>query len=148
MQIYKHRQTGNLLIITLGSGAALIAVLLAGAPSGSEKVVAGVALAILLLFMLLLWSLTVEVTSDHLHVRFGVGVIRKTIRIEDILDAQIVRNPWYYGWGIRLTPRGWLYNVSGFDAVELELQNNRRFRIGTDEPQQLLKAVNQARPGS
>jgi hypothetical protein len=32
-------------------------------------------------------------------------------------------------------------HVSGFDAVELELKNNRKFRIGTDDPQQLLTAV-------
>jgi hypothetical protein len=30
---------------------------------------------------------------------------------------------------------GW--NVSGLDAVELTLVSDRRFRIGTDEPEQL-----------
>ena len=139
--MYKHRQTGKLLLYTLGFGAAITAALLAGSPPGSERVVAGVALAILLLCILLLSSLTVVVTSDRLAVWFGIGVIRRTIRIQEIRDAHIVRNPWYYGWGIRLTPHGWLFNVSGFDAVELELKNNKRFRIGTDEPKQLLEAI-------
>lgn len=76
---------------------------------------------------------------------FGSGVIRKRFRVEDIRTARSVRNPWYYGWGIRLTPQGWLFNVSGFDAVELELNSNRKFRIGTDEPHRLRAAIHTAR---
>ena len=145
MQTYKHRQTGKLMFYTFGAAAVFTAALLAGAAPGSERIVAGAALGLLLLFLLLFWSLTVVVTSRDLVVSFGIGLIRRTILIQDIRDAQVVRNPWYYGWGIRLTPRGWLYNVSGFDAVELELKNNRRFRIGTDEPQKLLDAIQQSR---
>ena len=45
------------------------------------------------------------------------------------------------GWGIRLIPNGWLWNVSGLGAVELSLVNGQRFRIGTDEPEQLATAI-------
>jgi hypothetical protein len=31
-----------------------------------------------------------------------------------------------------------MYNVWGLDAVELELQSGKKFRIGTDEPAELL----------
>ena len=34
-----------------------------------------------------------------------------------------------------------LYNVAGMDAIELKLTNGRVFRIGTDEPDQLLQAI-------
>jgi hypothetical protein len=34
-----------------------------------------------------------------------------------------------------------LWNVSGFDAVELVLDDGRRFRIGTDEPLALAAAI-------
>ncbi len=46
---------------------------------------------------------------------------------------------WYYGWGIRgwLWPKMWIYNVSGFDAVEIKLKNGKMYRIGTDEPKKL-----------
>jgi hypothetical protein len=71
-------------------------------------------------------------------------LIRRRFRVEDIHHARIVRNPWYYGWGIRLTPHVWLFNVSGLDAVELELRDNHNFRIGTDDPQRLVKAIQQA----
>jgi len=143
MQIYRHRQVGTLILYALGLSAAMFVALLAIVQSGPGTAVVGVVLIILLVCLFLFWSLTVEVTSEHLAVWFGPGVIRKVFPMEKIRDAQIVRNPWYYGWGIRLTPHGWLFNVSGFDAVELQFQDNRRFRIGTDEPQQLLAAIRQ-----
>ena len=46
------------------------------------------------------------------------GLIRRRIRIADIRSAAAVRNRWYYGWRLRLTPHGWLYNVSGLNAVQ------------------------------
>jgi hypothetical protein len=98
-------------------------------------------LAILLLCLFLFWSLTVEVRRGQVQARFGSGLIRRTVQLADIQEARVVRNPWYAGWGIRLIPRGVIYNVSGFGAVELELSNGRRFRIGTDEPQALLEAI-------
>jgi len=33
-----------------------------------------------------------------------------------------------------------VYNVSGFDAVEIVLKNGRKDRIGTDAPQELAAA--------
>jgi len=142
MQIYKHRQVGTLILFALGFGVALTTMVLILVPA--RPVVAGLVLVILLLCIILFHALTVEVTADELVVSFGSGVIRKRFRIEDIRDARIVRNPWYYGWGIRLTPHGWLFNVSGLDAVELELKNNRKFRIGTDDPQQLITSIQTA----
>jgi hypothetical protein len=34
-----------------------------------------------------------------------------------------------------------LFNVSGLDAVEVELVDGKRIRIGTDEPQALVAAI-------
>ena len=144
MRIYKHRQVGKLILVALGFAAAVAAVLLAAVPSGPGAAVAGGVLLVLLAGLILFGSLTVEVSSARLAVWFGPGAIRKVFRMEDIQDARIVRNPWYYGWGIRLTPHGWLFNVSGYDAVELRFKSGRRFRIGTDEAQQLLAAIQQA----
>jgi hypothetical protein len=107
----------------------------------------GSILVVLTLAMILFCSLTIEVTDTRLLVSFGPGVIRKRFPIEDIRGVQIVRNPWYYGWGIRLTPHGWLFNVSGRDAVEIDLRDNRKFRIGTDEPLQLSAAIEKASRG-
>ena len=45
---------------------------------------------------------------------------------------------------MRIIPRGRLYNVGGVDAVELEMDNGRVVRVGTDQPDALLAAVNAA----
>jgi hypothetical protein len=52
-------------------------------------------------------------------------------------SCRIVTNPWYSGWGIRITPSGWLFNVSGFRAVEIQMKNGEAYRIGSDEPEKL-----------
>jgi hypothetical protein len=100
--------------------------------------------AFLVVVLFLFHSLTVTVTDEVVRAAFGPGLLGKTVRVDEIVDATDVRNRWWYGWGIRLTPHGWLYNVSGFDAVEIRLATGTRVRIGTDEPVALARAVRAA----
>jgi len=37
-----------------------------------------------------------------------------------------------------------IYNISGFDAVEIKMKDGKRYRIGTDEPKKLEVAITQA----
>jgi hypothetical protein len=96
------------------------------------------------LILLLFHSLTVEVDDWSIRLRFGVGMIRRTIPLEKVVLCQTIRNHWFLGWGIRYVFNGWMWNVSGFDAVELTYTNGRHFRIGTDEPRALEAAINRA----
>jgi len=41
----------------------------------------------------------------------------------------------------RQTPHGWMWNISGLDAVEIEYRDGKCFRIGTGDPQELLAAL-------
>jgi hypothetical protein len=59
----------------------------------------------------------------------------------------VVRNCWWYGWGIRRGPDFRLYNVSGLDAVELRLKSGEVRRIGTDDPLALAAALKPAARG-
>jgi hypothetical protein len=143
---YEHRQVSQLTIgaMVVGIVAAWIGL---GAAASQGQWTAAVALGLVMgLVPLQFGWLTVLVTSPALHVRFGIGWIRRRIPIANVRSVQLVRNRWYYGWGIRLTPHGWLWNVSGLDAVELELTSGRRFRIGTDEPKALEAAIRRALP--
>ncbi len=90
------------------------------------------------------FSLNISVSDKVIQCSFQWNVIQRTILLSDVQQVEIVRNPWYWGWGIRYTPRGWLWNVSGFDAVELTYDNGRHFRIGTDEPTELCAAIQNA----
>lgn len=85
--------------------------------------------------------LTVAVEPTEIVVEFGAGWPRRRIPRADVVSAHAVRNRWWLGWGVRLIPRGSMYNVWGLDAVELVLRSGKVFRIGTDEPDVLLAAV-------
>jgi hypothetical protein len=88
--------------------------------------------------------LTVAVDDQMLKIQFGLGVIRKAFALKEIEAYSVVKNRWYYGWGIRFTPHGWLFNVSGLSAIEIQMKSGKRYRIGTDDPDNLSKALDEA----
>lgn len=136
---YKHTQTGW---VTLAACVAVLILFeLLPTPPAARQFVWPIIVLVILLIASLMATLTVEVDDSLVRIKFGVGLIRKSFRLEEIASAQPVRNRWWWGWGIRLYPGGWLYNVSGLDAVELVMKNGKRFRIGTDEPQALADFI-------
>ncbi len=137
---YKHTQRGVTVLVFLGVGAAVIGGLFAAL---AFSLVGLAVLCLLAVMAALFGSLTVEIRDRTLLCRFGPGLIRKRWPLADIRSATVVRNPWYYGWGIHLTPRGWLYNVSGLGAVEIVLASGKKARIGSDEPEKLAEAIRQ-----
>ena len=90
-------------------------------------------------------SLTVGIDSETLSFRFGFGLVRKRFRLSEIVSAKPVRFRGHDGWGIHRLQNGWGYNVSGLDAVEIELSDGSAHWIGTDEPQALVAAIRNAR---
>ena len=94
-----------------------------------------------LILLGLFYGLTVEVNRDTVQLYFGFGLIHRSILREHIATVMQVRNGWWYGFGIRLTPHGWMWNISGLEAVELTYRDGKKFRIDTDEPEALLKAL-------
>ncbi len=141
---YEHTQRGTVILAALGTAGlvCVIATLVAALPV-LTLAVAAVLGAIAVLFR----SLTVTIDGTDLEVRFGSGPIRRRIPLADIEEATPVRNRAWYGWGIRLTPGGWMFNVAGLDAVQLRLRGGRKFRIGTDDPEGLARALAEATGG-
>ena len=86
-------------------------------------------------------TLTVEVDAEQVRARFGVGFIRKSIDVADIVRCEVVRTPSWWGWGIHWTPAGWLYNVSGRAAVRLDMRSQRPVMIGSDQAERLKAAI-------
>jgi len=136
--IYRHTQTGWLILTALL--VSLSALVVAAIQTPLRALFIPMAILFLALTVTMA-SLTVTVEGGWLEVRFGRGPIRRRIALADIRAVRRVRNRWLYGWGIRLTPHGWLWNIAGLDAVELDLEGGRRFRIGTDEPDALIAAL-------
>ena len=138
--IYRHTQVGTtiwlfLIIAFLGS---IVAVAFAGI-----AVMLIVAITGLFLFLIgwILGSLTVAIAGGNLSWWFGPGFWKKRVAIDEIESCEAVRNRWWWGWGIRYYGKGWLYNVSGLDAVEMTLKTGKSIRIGTDEPEALVAAI-------
>lgn len=138
--LYRHTQVSRFTLVgglVAGGMAVLWSVRLWDPAPLPAVVILGIALA-------LFSTLTVTVDRETVTVAFGPGVIRRRIPLDRIREARVVRTPWYYGWGIRLTPRGWLWNVWGLEGVEVEFQDGHHFRIGTDDAQGLAAAVRRA----
>lgn len=144
MPRYKHTQIGY-----VTGGAGLVGTLITyygflaerGTLGWSGSLVTGGLGLVTILFS----TLTVEVGEQELRFYFGPGFWTKRIPLRDIEHVEVVRNKLYHGWGIRYTFHGWLYNVSGLDAVELRVSGEGTLRIGTDEPHALKQALEDAR---
>ncbi|PKG33199.1 MAG: hypothetical protein CW742_04230 [Methanoregula sp.] len=139
---YEHTQRGTVII---GAVSAAIVLSLAISIFAGFFWVTGMVVAILVFLLAIMSTLTVSVESDRLRIWFGpIRLVRKEWLLSEIVSATDVTNAWYFGWGIRWTPGGPLYNVSGFKAVEVLLVSGKRFRIGTDEPDALIAAIEHA----
>lgn len=98
-------------------------------------------LALAPLMVLVFGSLTVTVDGEVFQFVMGSGLIRKRVPLTTLRSWKVVKSPWYYGWGIRRYPGGWLYRVSGLQTVELQLVSGKQFRVGSDEPEALCAAL-------
>jgi len=139
---YRHTQIGSVQVWASVAAILIIAlsVIFIGQYWFSYAAIIFLAAAILLF-----GSLTVLVDGQVLQVRFGpFGIVKRVVPRADIRHVRVVTTPWYYGWGIRWTPDGTLYNMAGTGGVEIHLADGTRFRIGTDEPVALADAL--ARP--
>ena len=146
---YKHTQISYLMLVVTLAVLALFAWVYITARaeppsyySGTNFAVTSI-MALIVLILASFVSLQVMIDEKYLRIKFGYGIYRKKFLLDDVMSAKSVKNHWYYGWGIRgwPWPKMWIYNVSGFDAVEIKLKNGKTYRIGTDEPQKLEQAI-------
>lgn len=144
---YRHVQWGWTWLLYLIFSVAMTAVIVVGVGESDDDeaawvTAATVAFLVVLFFVVLLFSrLEVTVDSENVSAAFGFGWPKKAIPVVDVVAVREVRNNWWQGWGIRNISNGWMYNVWGLDAVELEMVDGKVFRIGTDDPQALSAAL-------
>jgi hypothetical protein len=133
---YEHTQIGHVIIWSL---LAIILIVIGGLISHHAPSV--IVSIILLVCVVLFYRLKITIEDETLCASFGSGIIRKRVRLAEIVGCEPIRTRWWYEWGIHLTPYGWLYNVSGFDAVAITLHNGRKIALGTDDPHGLTTAI-------
>lgn len=151
---YKHTQIGYLMLVVILAVLVLFAWVNFMASAEPPSVDSGTNLLVTAIMALILFilasfcSLQVAVDEAYVKIKFGYGIFRKKFLLSEIASVKAVKNHWYYGWGIKgwLWPQMWIFNVSGFDAVEIKMKNNKTYRIGTDEPEKLEQAILQTLP--
>ena len=138
---YEHTQVGYLIIVAMVATLVLIGVILAN--SGINWIAISV-MVIIAAALVLFVSLTVVIQEEEMEVKFGPGLVKKRFKLSEIQSCQVVKYPWYYGWGIRMTTQGILFRVSGLYAVKIQLVTGKQYNIGTDTPQELEAAIQSA----
>lgn len=152
MTSYKHTQIGYLMLVVTLAVLVLFAWVYSTASAEPPSVDSGPnfavsAIMVFILFILASFAtLTVSIDENYLRSKFGYGIFARKFALNQIASVQAVKNHWYYGWGIRLWlwPKMWIYNVSGFDAVEITMKNGKVSRIGTNVPEELEDAIKQS----
>ncbi|GLX85475.1 hypothetical protein tloyanaT_17270 [Thalassotalea loyana] len=133
MTHYQHKQKG-LALLTIMAIAGIVLII------ATHEIVSvmNATLALLIIVSVLFSSLTIYITDDKIGWHFGLKFWHKTLPLSDVKSARLVTTKWYYGLGIRLVPNGWLYIVSGNQAVELTTKTNKHIMIGTDDGERLI----------
>ena len=100
-----------------------------------------------LVVFVLFYKLTIEIRGSELYIIYGVGIIRIVFKIDQLKHVEAIRTPWYYGLGIRITPKGMLYSIQGLKAVRLQFSSKGRHKkvmVGTPEPDKLAQRLREA----
>ena len=95
----------------------------------------------LILLTFVFSSMTIDVTPERLRWYFGLGVWCKTLQQTEIVSAKVFRMAWWHAPGIRMTRHGWLYTMSGRDAVLIKDSRGKTRLIGTNKPHELVSAL-------
>ncbi len=152
MTSYKHSQIGYLMLAVTFVVLILFVWLYSTASAEPASINSGPNFAVTAVMAAILFvlasfaTLTVSINENHLRIKFGWGVFAKQFPLKDIASVRTVKNRWYYGWGVKVwfRPYMWIYTVSGFDAVQITMNNGNIYRIGTDEPEKLEAAIREA----
>ena len=139
--VYLHNQGGGVWVAGIMGSFGALPLLLWGMNESIDTLLIGIGPVIATTLSVTFGRLQTEVTQTDLHIRFGTGLIRKNIPLKDIKCATQKRHKWFNGWGIGLTTSGWLWNIWGFDLVEITLKKGKKFSVGTNDPEGLITAI-------
>lgn len=142
-EIYHHTQHSALpLVLLLPFALALVFAFMTGL--GTVPRVLLIGLSILAAATAFFFSsLTVEVTEENARWHFALPIPSFQIVRAEVNGVRVVRTRLSNGFGIRMGPHSRLYNISGFDAVEIHLKSGtvRWIYIGSDDATGLATAL-------
>ena len=149
---FRYTQVGILTILMILLAAAFTAFVFASGLKSTEgqdatilKVTGLVVAGVFVLALASFYSFTIQIADGKLNFWFGFGVGGKSFPIEGIRSVETVKNPWYYFWGIKSIPGGWLYSITpGGRAIEMIFKDNRKIHLGTNRPEEIKQRLDKA----
>jgi hypothetical protein len=154
--IHRSKQVSRLLaallivpaIFSTIAGATVAAGLAAGTPAALGLVFLAAAIGFVFLALTLSVLRTV-VTSEEVHVQYGLWGPRipvRAIRKAKVVKYDVVR---YGGWGLKYRKGSWAYTMPGHpNVVELEWEEDGKTKhavVSSEDPEMLARKINQAR---
>jgi len=143
---YKYTEVGVatiLLILLAGVFTAYVVIAELRTSPGPFLMVVGFAVVGLFIFALAaFYSFTIQIAGEKLDFWFGFGVGKRSFDIADIRSIEIVKTPWYYFWGIKSIPGGWLYSIApGGEAIELVFMDRKKIHLGTNRAAEIKERI-------
>lgn len=92
------------------------------------------------LVLALLASRTTRIDGDVFEVSFGPDLVRRRVAVTQITSHRRLRATRLAALG-HVVPDGWLWNTTGLDGVEVRLDNGAVWRVGTNQPEALCRAL-------
>ena len=149
MQPYSHRQHNPFAPLALAIMLVLIMGVLLTLPRGADPgpMILPVMVLIVVAALGAMFSrLTTTVEGGVVAWYFGFGFPRGSRTLGEIASAELTQTNLLEGWGIHWTIwHGWVWNVRGFQAVQIHSTDGSSVTIGTDDPQGFLNAINAAK---
>lgn len=140
---YSHTQRGWLVPLITIPVFALVIGLAASAGQGTRVALVVAPIAFLMWFGF--GWLETSVDDRAVHVKFGIGLMQRSIPLAAIERAFVTEADGMSGLGAHMISKGWIYNISTGRVVELALVGGRRVQIGTDDLDGLHAAIESAR---
>lgn len=140
MNNYKHSQLGTSLVVLLTIPMVIVFFFSSGDPTVKITIY-----CIMSFLILNFYRLKTVINNEYITVSFGLGLIRKKIKLESIASVELLKTSILCGWGIRIMNDGTLYNVSGREAVKIKLKDGTAVAIGTNDVKNLMNSINENR---
>jgi len=96
----------------------------------------------------LFWFMRLKTEIDKNEIKLNFfPFVKKRVNWNEIKSAKIVDYGFVGGWGIRLwTKYGTVYNMKGKIGLAIELNDGKKFLIGTQKETKLSRIVNEIKP--
>jgi len=100
------------------------------------------AIIVTIVFLMFIFlKLETSINSEGIKMNF-FPFKKKKIKWEEVKNATVLNYGFVGGWGIRLwTKFGTVYNIKGNKGLFIELNNGKKFLIGTQREEELTKVI-------